>query len=1103
MNRIITLALALVAGTVSILADTSPNGQEYDIKVGDLYFDTRNIGTTTRPNNVKMLVDADYIEHLVIPDQVDGMTVTHVADKAFSGRVDIESVTLNPGMKYLGTRTFENCRYISSIDLTSTENLNANRAFSNCVRIESVEIPTGLKDQSMFEGCTGIRKVVFRGIPDYVLFNNLTALTEVELIEGMTVTPSFSGCTALTSIKLPTSIEQIANWSFNNCTSLNELIIPENTKLTKIGSNAFSNTAIASITLPDAVTEINSSAFSGTPIKEFRLPLSLATNQSINMMFGDCANLQRITYHSMEQLMANPPSLYQYNGLGSTLSKSGRNIDIYIEDTPLEKITLTSNNDYNNAFSLIGTLTEVVIGNLTGSPSYSGAFYSCQSLETVEIGAGAPNLEHAFINCKNLRSVTVSEKNRTESLRQTFQGCESLESVRFSNVKTLYQAFDGCTAIKSIELPELTELSYATFRNCKSLEEISFPKLVTLAENTFERCVSLRRAYLPGCTTIERFCFKDCSALSDLTLGNVNAIPEGSFKNCESLSGFDFSNIVTIENEAFYNSGLTSVELTASTVLTNSSARIFDGSQKIKTFTATNVTYGSNGLSLGSLPALEECVINGDIPKFSLYNSMFAGPGTLTINGNVGSPTFGYDSQLKTIEFNGEITGESEFNELNLSEIKFRSIDDYLNMTFYKDRTPCRYNTTMAIDFYFGGVKADSLLIPAGTALKNYAFTGAKINKIVFLDGEGETSVGESAFAYCFNLKDVDFRGNVTSLGTNAFQATGLEKFVMSDCVKSLGMSCFQQCAHLKYIVFSSSLKHIPAGILHNCPQIDRIVIPEGVETLGDRLITYEWNPNIRLISLPSTLQKMYMGSDMCSFANIPTTVEVLCWSKTPPNSGAANFDKNIVHVPVGSAEAYRTHRQWMNANIIDDLLVDPETEVAKTEITIYVPVNIEVSDNARIDRYVVECMSLDENNEETYVGTYEFDASGNMMNFSRASTATTIPLKLTDLEGGTTYRYYVKGLTEAGDYIYSRKGTATTSTTSSLDAIGMVPDLTISGNILTINPDNAGQKISIYTIDGREVTTDIISDNGFTKELVNGIYVVTIGHKSHKIVVK
>lgn len=93
-------------------------------------------------------------------------------------------------------------------------------------------------------------------------FINCTSLESITLPEGITAINknTFYGCTSLKSIVIPESVISIGDYAFYNCTSLESINIPDG--VTIIGISLFEGcTSLKSVTLPSSVTSINGYAF--------------------------------------------------------------------------------------------------------------------------------------------------------------------------------------------------------------------------------------------------------------------------------------------------------------------------------------------------------------------------------------------------------------------------------------------------------------------------------------------------------------------------------------------------------------------------------------------------------------------------------------------------------------------------------------------------------------------------------------------------------------------------------------------------------------------------------------------------------------------------
>ncbi len=121
------------------------------------------------------------------------------------------------------------------------------------------------------QGTSGLEFVKVSGKEEYSV-KNIGSTTEKNVViptshEGLPVTTiaadAFKG-TAIESIELQDGIVTIDSSAFENCTSFSSITFGRNSKLSKIGDNAFKGcTAIFSIEFPASIKELGVSAFEG------------------------------------------------------------------------------------------------------------------------------------------------------------------------------------------------------------------------------------------------------------------------------------------------------------------------------------------------------------------------------------------------------------------------------------------------------------------------------------------------------------------------------------------------------------------------------------------------------------------------------------------------------------------------------------------------------------------------------------------------------------------------------------------------------------------------------------------------------------------------
>lgn len=144
-----------------------------------------------------------------------------------------------------------------------------NYPFKNC-SLNAVYIPSSFTNIPSF-GYSTLLEAVY-------LFNSPTKVREF----------SFNSCTSLKSITIPDSVEIIDNYAFDGCTSLTEINLPDS--ITGIGEYAFDNCPLSSVDLPANLKYLSRGVFDGTKITELIFP---ASTTSVSYM-RHCNALERI-----------------------------------------------------------------------------------------------------------------------------------------------------------------------------------------------------------------------------------------------------------------------------------------------------------------------------------------------------------------------------------------------------------------------------------------------------------------------------------------------------------------------------------------------------------------------------------------------------------------------------------------------------------------------------------------------------------------------------------------------------------------------------------------------------------------------------------------
>ncbi len=207
--------IAVSAGSLSVFADNNTPATPGD--------DTDKTTFTDGILTYKMIEDTRFVEivscvstatNVNILPEMDGYTVSSIADGAFAGCSELQSVTfpMDRDLTTIGAYAFAECSSLKSVKLPNTVK----------------EIPTG-----MFAYCSALEEVTFGNSVTYIgdeAFRECTSLTSIDLPDTLTSTGGyvFYMCTSLENVDVPESLESIGSYSFMGCMELTSFNVSEN-----------------------------------------------------------------------------------------------------------------------------------------------------------------------------------------------------------------------------------------------------------------------------------------------------------------------------------------------------------------------------------------------------------------------------------------------------------------------------------------------------------------------------------------------------------------------------------------------------------------------------------------------------------------------------------------------------------------------------------------------------------------------------------------------------------------------------------------------------------------------------------------------------------
>ncbi len=280
-------------------------------------------------------------------------------------------------------------------------------------------------------------------------------------------------------------------------------------------------------------------------------------------------------------------------------------------------------------------------------------------------------------------------------------------------------------------------------------------------------------------------------------------------------------------------------------------------------------------------------------------------------------------------------------------------------------------------------------------AIGNGAFRACpQLSSIDFTTATGITSLPDSLFLDCYNIKQVTFHDNITTIGSSAFQnCVKLDVLNLPAKLDSLGSSAFTKCSKLPKVTLPKSLTKmgegvfldcknlvsvdfenefqlttLPARTFQSCTNLKDIVLPQSVSVIGEN--AFKYCLGITRLVMNDNTQRVeagaYSGCTELTTLTIPETLEALAENAfencdnisqitvnraTPPSATYLTFSANVydnamLYVPALALEAYQakspwrffehmaTSQQYDLAYIVDGDTIATQKEMVGTQIT-------------------------------------------------------------------------------------------------------------------------------------------------------------------------
>ncbi len=320
-----------------------------------------------------------YKYRLIIPEKIGIYTVKEIASGAFYGNEYLTEVEISEGVEIIGEYTFYMCSQLRSVKLPDTTVQIGENAFGECAKLQEMFLPDGVENigENAFSRC--VRITVSEGNGRFssdengVLFNKYGS-----------VLLQYPASSDVKEYTVPSTVKRIEKRAFYQSENLRKVTFSKG--LTYIGKEAFSESAIEEILLPDSVKKVGQYAFSRCPLKN--AVLSESMSEISEGLFESCSMLENV-------------------GLSDNINKIGENAFFGCESLSDFQIPVN--------VETIG----------------SGAFFGCKKLLKISVPEGIESIPDNTFYGAGLLSITLPQSMGSIGY-EAFAYCDALKEIIYN-----------------------------------------------------------------------------------------------------------------------------------------------------------------------------------------------------------------------------------------------------------------------------------------------------------------------------------------------------------------------------------------------------------------------------------------------------------------------------------------------------------------------------------------------------------------------------------------------------------------------------------------------------------------------------------------------
>lgn len=292
---------------------------------------------------------------IVIPDSIDNMPVTEIADEAFK-ESSITDIEIGKNIKTIGGKAFSECKELKYVIWNSNSDKISDYCFSNCSALAQFDF-SNIKELGLCSFSeSGLQKIK---LP--------------QSIENVSV-GSFAGCEQLKDVVWDCSCDKIPVDCFAECFALTQF---DFSRIKDIQGSAFFNSGLNEIYLPQIIENVSDSAFAYCSQLK-KVVWNCECNEIPEQCFYDCSALKQFCFSNIKKLRKEA---FACSGLTSVSLNKGTEVG-------------------KSCFAYCGNLEKVEW--LSARSIKGDIFESCKNIKEIFISDNVKNIEvSAFASSPN------------------------------------------------------------------------------------------------------------------------------------------------------------------------------------------------------------------------------------------------------------------------------------------------------------------------------------------------------------------------------------------------------------------------------------------------------------------------------------------------------------------------------------------------------------------------------------------------------------------------------------------------------------------------------------------------------------------------------